>query len=672
MAFEMFGRKIAKVGGVGSGQSGPDIALHFRQSLAASGVTVAVVDILEAALDKGKARTAKKIGKDVEKGKMKKEQADALLEGLTWTTDYAALGDVDLDVEVATENPEIKHKIFKQIEAQAPKHALLLSNSSHMEPEAIFDQIADRSRCAVTHYFFPAEKNPAIEVIPGRDTSPATTGFLMRFYEWTGKIPIEVKSRYGYAIDPIFEGLFEAAALCVEAGMGSVKEVDEASRKALRMGVGPFTAHNLTGGNPLTHHGLENMGGKIGGWFKVPKILDDALKAGKAWETAGRDEKVELPAERQRAIGDAMTGAYLGIVCEILGSGISSAGDLELGVATALAMEPPFALMNRIGVGQALALVEGYATGHPGFVVPRVLRDQAATGKPWKIPYVTRRDVDGVAVVTIRRPSVLNALNDAVIDQVREVFEGLKSDRSVRAAVITGFGTRAFVAGADINELAALPDEAAAVAKSLQGHGTTKAMENLGKPVVAALNGLAFGGGSELAMACNARVAVDTKMLVGQPEPKLGIIPGFGGTQRLPRWVGVRNAWKILRDGEPISSAQAREMGLVNEVVKGDVLGRAIDLARDMADGKVPTPQIPRAPIEVPADLPQVDIGHLSRKIDEILIQATLDGARSTLEEGLQIEARAFGRCLATEDMRIGMKNFLANGPKVKAEFVHR
>jgi enoyl-CoA hydratase/carnithine racemase len=161
-------------------------------------------------------------------------------------------------------------------------------------------------------------------------------------------------------------------------------------------------------------------------------------------------------------------------------------------------------------------------------------------------------------------------------------------------------------------------------------------------------------------------------MLVGQPEPNLGIIPGFGGTQRLPRWVGLASSWKILRDGLPISSAQAREIGLVQQVVGGDVKRAAMDLVRDMISGKAEIPRIPTGPIEVPPTLPEVDIGHLSTRIDEIMQEAIVEGARTTLEKGLEIEARCFGRCLTTEDMRTGMQNFLDNGPKVKAQFKNR
>lgn len=672
MAFEMFGRKIGKVAVVGSGQIGPDIALHFRQVLARHDVPVVVVDIAEEALEQGEKRCARKIGKLVEKGKMKQGKADALLGGLSWTTDYSALGGADVVVEAATENPEIKHKIFKQIEASASKTGLLLSNSSHMEPEAIFDELQDRSRCAVTHYFFPAERNPIVEVVPGKDTSPETTQFLLKFYEAVGKIPIEVKSRYGYAIDPIFEGLFEAAALCVEEGMGTVKEVDFAAQKALKMGVGPFTAHNLTGGNPLTHHGLQHMHDRIGPWFKVPRLLDDAVKENRTWGTAQRGEKVQLDPGKQQAIADDMMGAYFGIVCEILDSGISSVEDMEMAVSMALAMMPPFAFMNKVGVGKALQLVQAYAKKHPDFKVPGSLEKQAASGEPWTIPMVVRRDEGDVAILTVRRPAVLNALNDEVIRQIKVRAEEVAADDAIKGVVITGFGTRAFVAGADIKELAVLETPEQAYEKSRTGHFSTKAIENMGKPSVAALNGLAFGGGSELAMAANVRIAVNTPVLVGQPEPKLGIIPGFGGTQRFPRWVGLASCWKLLRDGEPISASQALEIGYIKEIVEEDVVGRAVELVREMAAGKAETPKIPAEPIDVPADLPDVDIGHLSTKIDEILRDVILEGAKSTLEEGLEIEAKGFGKCLETEDMRIGMENFIKNGPRARAEFKNR
>jgi enoyl-CoA hydratase/carnithine racemase len=451
-----------------------------------------------------------------------------------------------------------------------------------------------------------------------------------------------------------------------------IKEVDEAARRALGLGIGPFTAMNLTGGNPITNHGLEIEGRKIMPWYRSPRSLQERVKTGVPWEVAAKDEQVDVPPEKAKRIADDMLGAFFGMACEIVDSGIASLGDLDAAVETALVMKPPFRYMNEIGVGKARDLVESYARRHEGFKVAEVLRRQAAGGRPWDVPFVFREDAGDVAIVTVRRPAVLNALSGTVLRQIREHFEALGRDARIVGAVLTGFGTRAFVSGADVNELATLPDGETMKRHALAGQEACKAIENLGKPVVCAMNGLAFGGGNEIAMSCLVRIArPGQKVFVGQPEPKLGIIPGLGGTQRLPRWVGLANAWPILRRAEPISSARALEIGLISEEVAGDVRDRAVELVREIAAGKVRPRSMPRGPLDVPASLPDVDIGPLSRKIDEILRRAILEGARMPLADGLLHEAEMLASCHATKDMRIGLENFVKHGPKVAAGFVH-
>ena len=278
--------------------------------------------------------------------------------------------------------------------------------------------------------------------------------WLMSFYEEIGKVPIKVGSRYGYAMDPIFEGLFHAAALCVEEGLGTVKEVDSVARKVLKQGVGPFTAMNLTGGNPLTFVGLQHYTEKLYPWFTPTKLMSDLMEKGEAWETAKRGEKVEV-ADAAAKIRDRMLGAYFGIVGEILDSGISNVADLEMGVQTALVTKPPFEYMNEIGVEESLKLVEAYAADHKGFPVPECIRAQASKGA-WEVPFVIRTDHDDIAVLTIRRPAVLNALNKDVFEQLGAHVERIGSEDGVAGAVITGFGRKAFVSGADIGMLAAV------------------------------------------------------------------------------------------------------------------------------------------------------------------------------------------------------------------------
>ncbi len=674
MAFEMFGRKIGKIGVVGSGQIGPDIALHFAKEGAKAGCEVVVVDVAEEALAKGKKKLEKKVNKGMESGAFKPAQGEAIKGNVTFTSDNAALAGAGLVIEAATEDLDIKRKIFAGLESVCGDEAILASNSSHMEPEVIFAEMAHKDRAMVIHYFFPAERNVLVEIVPGADTSEKATRFALRFYEQIGKVPIRVrKSRFGFAVDPVFEGLFLTAGLLVEEGLCTVKEADAVASKALGLGVGPFTAMNLTGGTPLATHGIKGYGEKIMSWFKPPAVIEKQLASGEPWPTAARGETVEVDPEKEKTLSDLFQGAFFGLCCEVVDSGVSTVADLDMAVEIGLVVRAPFRFMNKVGPSKALKLVEAYAAKYPGFKVPELLRRQAEAEVPFDIPVVLREDLDGVAVVTIRRPRVLNALNAEVMTQLSDTFDEIAEDPNVVGAVITGFGVKAFVSGADIKELAALPDPASAEAFAAKGQKIVRNIETLDKPVVAAMNGLAFGGGNELAMACHARLAAGgQKAFAGQPEPKLGIIPGYGGSQRLVRWIGFEKAWPVLRTGNPISSAQAASFGLVSAEVPGpELLDRAVALVQEAASGKTTLDPIPEGPVSVPDEPAEVDIGHLSRRIDAILTDAVIGGAKATLDEGLALEAAKFGECKTTKDMAIGMENFIKNGPKVPAEFVH-
>jgi enoyl-CoA hydratase/3-hydroxyacyl-CoA dehydrogenase len=666
---------IDKLGVVGSGNIGPDIALYFAKALHAHDVPVVVVDVSSEAVARGRAKADQKIAKGLESGAFKPEAAEAMSRALTFTTDYAQLAGASLVVEAATENLDVKRQIFARLVSLCGPDTILASNSSHIEPEEIFAGLTAgaRTRALVIHYFFPAERNPLVEIVPGRDTDPALTSWLMGLYEEIGKIPVCVGGRFGYAVNPVFEGLFLAAALAVEERLGTTKEVDTAARQALGLGIGPFTAMNLTGGNPITNHSLDIMTSKLGPWFRSPELMKEAMASGKPWDVPRRGETIVLAPGQEQKIAGAMQGAYFGLVGQILDSGIITLSDLELAVETGLAMRPPFEFMNALGVDRALELVKAYAAAHPGFGVPRCIADQARAGRPFRIDHVLRRDVGDVAVLTIRRPRVLNALNDEVYAQLAEQFAALRDDSKIVAAVLTGFGPKSFVSGADVNFLAQIKTPAQGFATSERSKQAGNLLESLGKPVVCALNGSALGGGSEIALCCSARVArKGIALAMAQPEANLGLVPGAGATQRLPRLVGVEKAATMLRTGRGLSAREAVECGLVHAEVEGDVVEAAVALARAAARGEARLKPIDPRPLKVPAALPVIDIGHRSRAIDGLICRAIVEGCREPLAEGLRIESKLFGECCATEDMRIGVQNFLTNGPRSMAEFVHR
>ncbi|HIC22895.1 MAG TPA: hypothetical protein EYO84_05680, partial [Planctomycetes bacterium] len=204
-SIEILGRPVNRIGIIGSGQIGPDIALHFSKVFAPLGTPIVVVDISEEALRKGQNKLERKVDKGIESKAFRPEHGEAMKKNVLFTSDYGRLEGCDLVVEAATEDRDLKSRIFRQVADLVSPETVLCSNSSHLEPEVIFEGLSDRSRTLVVHYFFPAERNPIVEIVPGVDTSEQLTAEMAGFYEAIGKIPIRVRSRYGYALDPVFE-----------------------------------------------------------------------------------------------------------------------------------------------------------------------------------------------------------------------------------------------------------------------------------------------------------------------------------------------------------------------------------------------------------------------------------------------------------------------------------
>ena len=237
-----------------------------------------------------------------------------------------------------------------------------------------------------------------------------------------------------------------------------------------------------------------------------------------------------------------------------------------------------------------------------------------------------------IAYVTLNRPKMMNALNKAAINELRTVFADARDDSAVRGAILTGAGEKAFAAGADIAEMS---NNTAVEAEegTRRGQELTDLIENLGKPVVAAVNGFALGGGCELAMACSIRIAAESAKF-GQPEVKLGVMPGYGGTQRMPRLVGKGRALKLILSGDIIDAAEAYRIGLVDEVVPdAKVIERAETLLKKI---------IANAPLSV-----------------KYALEAVNKGLETSVAQGLVIEASLFGICASTDDKKEGTSAFL-------------
>ena len=281
-------------------------------------------------------------------------------------------------------------------------------------------------------------------------------------------------------------------------------------------------------------------------------------------------------------------------------------------------------------------MLDAFVESHPAH---RTRKDGAPDTNFMTYENILLEKKNTIAYVTVNRPKVLNALSLATMEELGVAFQDIKDDSAIRVAILTGSGEKAFVAGADIGELAK-QDPVSGKKFAHRGQAVLDLIENLGKPVIACVNGFALGGGCELALACTMRLAGERAKL-GQPEVKLGLIPGYGGTQRLPRLVGQSRALRLLLTGEIIGAEEALRIGLVDELVRGEgrepLIQRGVELATAIAS---------MAPLAVAGCL-----------------EAVRRGIELELRDGLEIEAEIFGQLCATEDKNEGTTAFLEKRP---------
>jgi enoyl-CoA hydratase/3-hydroxyacyl-CoA dehydrogenase len=518
-------------------------------------------------------------------------------------------------------------------------------------------------RCFVNHPFYPAWRALPMEVVLSGDEALGKK--MVALLRTLGKVPIVTADVACFAADDIFVNYCaEAARLFVE-GIATPAQIDEVVDAAAGGG-GPFLVMDLTRGNPLNVHCLELMRDAPTGsaWFEPPPIFK--VQGVKPWHAPGQATRAACPPEAARQVRDRILAVLLARTYFVADRGICTPSDLDWLTKNALGFSTGLLdLAERLGADEVHRICTAYAAAHPGFEVPRSIREKKLVRFARNV--VVERDGD-LAVVSIRRPEVKNALSALVLRELDEAFATLGAEDAVRGIVLTSFDGS--IAGADIGELAALRDPAACQAFAAAGQAVLDRIAACPKPVVAAVDGAVLGGGAELSMACHARV-VGPQLVVGQPEVNLGIIPGYGGTQRLPRLVGFERAAELIRTARTLSAEEACTCGWASGAPAADPVAAAKELVRQHLDGRAKLLSGDPAPMKVPEKLPAVDLGHRSLAIDEIVVRVMREGLALPLREGLALEARGFGRCKATVDMDIGMKNFIQNGPRVPAAFLH-
>jgi len=423
---------------------------------------------------------------------------------------------------------------------------------------------------------------------------------------------------------------------------------------------------DLTKGNLLNIHCLDLMKDAPTGteWFAPPPIF--AKQANTPWHDRKNPGDPTHDAALAKEVLDRILAVLFARTYYVADNDICDPTDLNWLTQMALGFRKGLLdLAEEMGADKVHELCTAYAARFPGFEVPKSIAEKKLAKFYRKLK--VERDGD-IAVVTIFRPEVKNALNDQTMNELQAAFDELGADDAVRGVVLTS--SDGSLAGADIMELAALKTPEEARDKCLQGQGVLNRIAAFGKPVVAAVDGPVLGGGSELSMACHARV-VGPALIQGQPEVNLGIIPGYGGTQRLPRLIGLERGLNLLRTGRPVGAKQACAWGWASGEPVADPVAGAKELIRQHLDGKVKLAPVDSAPMSLPDELPTTHIGHHSLAIDRVLVDVLRDGLGQPLGKGLEAEAEGFARCQQMVDYGVGMTNFIQNGPRVPAEFMH-
>jgi len=659
---------------VGAGTMGGQIA----QTIAAAGIPVVLKDIddalVQAGLDEARNVTSGQVSKLVERGKLTAEQGEAriteVLDRIHGTSTYSDFGDVDFVIEAVPERMEIKQDVFAELDAATPGHAILASNTSSLSITEIGEATLRPDKVVGFHYFYPASLMPLIEIVEGEDTSAETVTAAVTFAQAIRKQPITCAEVPGFVVNRILNsGISEVWREQEEKGL-SIALIDEGVGAAGVVPVGPYHLVNLLGLDTVLHvaeHLVESYGDER---FYVPSGMQRLVSERRLGAKTGGDGFYDpqgnpnVPGEAEPDIEELIEQLSLKTLieaCLVLEEGVATHRDIDFGMMAGAGLDPrrglmpPFMKADSEGLDAVLERMEQAQERYgERFAPPTILRRLVAQGRLGQesgqgfyaypqpdseqpaevIKLETRPGEDGQGGVAIAwlANGQMNSISPQVVEGLAKVWAHVKasSESPIRALVIASSNPFLFSAGADIKAFTSM-EESGGRQLLADTHALLREIGSSSVATIAAVNGLAFGGGCELAMACDIRIAARSA-LFGQPEIKLGIIPGFGGTQRLPRLVGQSKALEMNLIGDPILAEEAFELGLVNRVVEDhELLDTALSWARRLA-------------------------GQAPLAIEQI---KRVSGA-GDLDEGIAAEQDGFATVFASEDGREGISAFLA------------
>ena len=640
------------VGIIGAGTIGPDIGYYLKSAI--SPLRLTLIDIDESALERSRERISAYAAKGVDRKKISEEQAVLATSDIVTSIDYTAMASCDWVIEAATENLDLKRQIFARTESVVSDTTLITSNTSSLPAAWIFRDLEHPQRATVTHFFAPAFQNLAVEVIDWDGANAANVDYLRWLFAKTGKVPLASTDVVCFMLDRIFDNWCNEAALLLDRATAT--QVDHVAREFVF--AGPFAVLNLANGNPIILETNSLQAEQEGDHYLPAKIFRSVHRWVVDRREGGLDDQT-ADEIRRRLLGILWSQSV-----DIIDRNIGSREDLDLGCRLALGFrEGPLDLMRKLGDDEVQRTLGHLRDERPGMPMPSEPVDHYVD-----FPRSVLVDrLEDVIVITIRRPEALNAIHDGINDEILAVLRQYEADSGIKGFVVTGYGTRAFSAGADIGRFPSMLGDADASAQySRDCSRVLVHLDRMQKPVVAAINGMALGGGLELAIRCHDLVAVSDAWFQF-PEITLGIVPGIGAmVVPYRRWPEAAQIFHgMLARAEKLQAAEAASRGIVSVLVEDSV--RLIEVAagrvREMSER--PNPIAEKA-VDIPAPEPHVE-PHLSAIVSQILREAIVDAAEAeSLNDALEVGYQAFGSSACTQAAKEGITAF---GERRKPDF---
>lgn len=636
---------------IGAGTIGPDIGYYLKSAL--PDISLYLVDVAEKPLQSAEKRIQGYLQKAIDRRKMKPDRAERVGQNIIYTTDYAKIKNCDLVIEAATENIPLKQKIFSNVEALVDKDAIITSNTSSIPADRLFNKMRYPARTTVTHFFAPAWRSLPVEVIAWEGGSQETLDYLFWFFAATGKVPIITDNAICFMLDRIFDNWCNEAAYLLEHATAA--QIDSVAREFVF--AGPFFVLNMAHGNPIIVE-TNTLQMEEGAHYQPATIFNSVDR----WLTLPPGKTCDVPEKIGTAIRDRLLGILFSQSFDIIDRGIGTRADLNFGCQVALGFKKgPLGIMHALGDSEVNRIMTRFENERPGF--PRA-RQPLEHYQDFK-RHILVDGKEGVKIITLRRPQAMNALSDEVTDEILGVLKAHADDPAVTGFILTGYGTSAFSAGADIGKFPEMLGDRVASAQYAKDCAKVQVfMDQMQKPVVAAVNGLALGGGLEIAIRCHRIVAVQTARFQF-PEITLGILPGIGGCivpyRKWPRGAALFHEMICL--GRALTVKEAAAIGMIDGVAKdyAGMIHAALAAVKEL-EGKI-------APVsEGPVEIPPIVISEkhfsgdtpLSREAVAIAFRTIEKGAAAeNLGEALEIGYDGFAKIACTEAAREGITAFL-------------